>query len=317
MDTFIKEPATLLLVDDDSAVIQACSRLLADFGRCRFARQAADAWRILNEERIELVLLDAEMPGESGLDLLLRLQADPHLANVPVILLTSHRDEATEETAFAHGAVDFITKPVRPTILRARVNTQLRLKRAQDRLQILARTDALTGLANRRAGMERLRLELGRARRDGKPLSLLSIDVDHFKRYNDHYGHPAGDQVLQQVGQCLAAVAGRAADLAVRWGGEEFLLLLPGTDLLGAQAVADALHARVREAAIAHVGGEQGRLTLSVGVAEQSGRAPQQGASNPDGDLDAGVEALLARADAALYAAKQGGRNRSALAASL
>jgi diguanylate cyclase (GGDEF)-like protein len=303
-------PAELLLVDDDPSIIQAASRLLADLGRCRFARRADVALRLLRSEPVDLVLLDAEMPGMGGLELLATLQRDPALAGIPVLLLTSHRDERIEEAAFEAGAVDFITKPIRPAILRARVGMQLRLKRAMDALHELAHTDSLTGLANRRTLTERLQTELARAQRDETPVSLLMVDVDHFKRYNDHYGHPAGDRALQQVADCLRGAAARPGDLAARWGGEEFALLLPATDTAGALAVAEAARQSLAALAIPHAQSPEAWLTMSIGIAT---RLPPPGGAqrgSPPGDAAALVAALLSRADEALYEAKAAGRNR-------
>lgn len=207
-------PAKLLLVDDDPSVIQAASRLLAEFGRCQFARSAADALRLLRSEPVDLVLLDAEMPEMSGFELLALMQRSEALAEIPVVLLTSHQDEATEEAAFQAGAVDYLSKPIRPGVLKARVGTQLRLRRALAEVRQLSRTDVLTGLANRRAMQERLEQEVSRSARAGSPLSVLLIDVDYFKGFNDHYGHVAGDRALVQVAACLREAASRASDLS-------------------------------------------------------------------------------------------------------
>lgn len=308
---------TLLLVDDDPSIIQATSRLLSDLGRCRFARSGADALRLLRSEPVDLVLLDAEMPGMGGLELLGLMQASEDLARIPVVLLTSHRDESTEEAAFLAGAVDYIPKPIRARVLRARVSTQLRLRRALGEIIQLSRTDPLTGLANRREVQSRIEQELARADRDGTCQSVLMVDVDYFKRFNDHYGHAGGDAALKQVAACLRASACRTTDLAARWGGEEFLVLLPGTDTTGASAVADGVHRRLEELGAPHEASPLGRLTVSVGVATRASQ-PRPGAadaSKPHGALTAeSAESLLSRADSALYAAKEAGRSRSAVA---
>lgn len=307
-------PATLLLVDDDPSIIQAASRLLSDFGRCRFARSAVDALRLLRNEPVDLVLLDAEMPEMGGLEMLGLMQNSSELAEIPVVLLTSHRDEATEEAAFAAGAVDFLSKPIRPGVLKARVNTQLRLSRALAEVRRLSRTDTLTGLANRRAMQERLEREVLRADRLRTPTSVLMIDVDHFKAFNDLYGHVAGDLALIKVAECMRKAASRANDFCARWGGEEFVVLLPDTDSDGAMAVASHMHRALAELAHPHEASQQGCLSTSIGVATLVALSSQQPIESVAHSLQDRVEHLLGRADAALYRAKSAGRSRSELA---
>lgn len=302
-------PAKLLLVDDDPSVIQAASRLLTEFGRCRFARSAADALRLLRSEPVDLVLLDAEMPEMSGFELLALMQRSEDLAEIPVVLLTSHMDEATEEAAFQAGAVDYLSKPIRPGVLKARIGTQLRLRRALAEVRQLSRTDALTGLANRRAMQERLEQEVSRSARAGSPLSVLLIDVDYFKGFNDHYGHVAGDRALVQLAACLREAASRASDLSARWGGEEFVAVLSDTDEQGALAVANNLHQRLLALDLPHEASPFERLTASVGIVTRPGRSRPAG--EPHLGAQEAVECLIAEADAALYRAKAQGRNRS------
>jgi len=306
--------ATLLLVDDDPSIIQAASRLLSDFGRCRFARSASDALRLLRNEPVDLVLLDAEMPEMGGLEMLGLMQKSSELADIPVVLLTSHRDEATEEAAFAAGAVDYLSKPIRPGVLRARVSTQLRLSRALAEVRRLSRTDVLTGLANRRAMQERLEREALRADRLLASTSVLMIDVDRFKAFNDLYGHAAGDQALIKVAECMSKAASRANDLCARWGGEEFVVLLPDTDSDGALAVASHLHRALAELAHPHEASPQGQLSASVGVSTLAAVSSQHPGGSQAPSIQDRLEQLLSRADAALYRAKSGGRSRSELA---
>lgn len=172
------------------------------------------------------------------------------------------------------------------------------LVEANQRLVGLSLTDGLTGLANRRHFDEVLAREGDRSRRDGRPMSLLMLDVDWFKYYNDQYGHPAGDVVLCQIARILLESVRRPGDLAARYGGEEFAVILPGLDVHDAEGMAERIRARVEALAITHAHGLSGRVTISIGVAEM--------------DLDDahGAETLVGRADAALYRAKAGGRNR-------
>lgn len=222
-----------------------------------------------------------------------------------------------EERGLALGAADFIAKPVRPAIVAARVKTQLRLKLALDRLRRMATTDGLTQCANRRVLDERLADEWSRALRGQRPLSILMLDVDHFKKFNDLYGHPRGDQALVAVAMALRRSASRPGDLVARYGGEEFALILPDTDQAGATVVADAVHAEIDKLHIEHSASERGWLSASVGVASFDEKScGWEGAAAlvlADVSPPAGmtVERLLAVADGALYVAKQAGRARS------
>lgn len=306
--------ATLLLVDDDPSIIQAASRLLSDFGRCRFARSAADALRLLRQEPVDLVLLDAEMPQMGGLEMLALMQKSSDLAEIPVVLLTSHRDEATEEAAFAAGAVDCLTKPIRPGVLKARVGTQLRLNRALAEVRRLSRTDSLTGLANRRAMQEQLEREVCRADRQRTAISVLMIDIDYFKAFNDFYGHSGGDHALIKVADCLRKAASRANDFCGRWGGEEFVVLMPDTDGEGAITVAERVHQALAELAHPHEASPLGRLAVSIGVATLTPPASERTSERGLVSVQNRVDGLLARADAALYEAKAAGRNQTVAA---
>jgi diguanylate cyclase (GGDEF)-like protein len=307
-------PANILLVDDDPVVIQVLGKALAELGRLRFAIHGEQALNLCRQTVPDLVLLDAEMPGMSGFEVLQAMKADPSLAEVPVIFVTSHSQQAMEERGLALGAVDFIPKPIRPAIVAARVRTQLRLKQAIDRLQRLASTDGLTGVANRRVLDEALDREWRRARRGPYPLSLLMMDIDHFKRYNDSCGHLMGDRCLVTVAHALQASVGRPSDLVARYGGEEFAVLLPDTDAVGAQYLARQILERLQQLAIEHPAAELGRISGSIGVASFDAQSP--GWSQPISDsaaLDLSLNAqgamhMLATADKALYQAKQAGR---------
>ena len=174
----------------------------------------------------------------SGFDLLRTLKAESSLADVPVIFITSHSEAGFEVSALDMGAADFIAKPLKSSRVLARVRTQLRVKHMADELRRTATTDGLTGVANRRQFDVSLESEWRRAQRSGEPVSLLMIDVDHFKLYNDLYGHPQGDICLCRVTQALRSTCGRPADLVARYGGEEFMILLPQTPREGANHMA-------------------------------------------------------------------------------
>src|ERR1700678_1982674 len=202
----------ILLVDDDPGAIQLMGRILAEVGKLRFATNGKDALRLARDSAPDLILLDAEMPGMSGFELLRTLKAESSLTDVPVIFITSHNEAGFEVSALDMGAADFIAKPLRSSRVLARVKTQLRVKHMADELRRTATTDALTGVSNRRHFDELLECEWSRARRLGDPVSLLMIDVDHFKLYNDLYGHPQGDICLSHVAQVLESACRRPAD---------------------------------------------------------------------------------------------------------
>ena len=309
----------ILLVDDDPSTIQLLGRMLADVGNLRFATSGKDALRLARESAPDLVLLDAEMTGMSGFQTLEALKADPALADVPVIFVTSHSEPAFELSGFELGAADFIAKPVSAPLVVARVKTQLRVKRIADELRRIATTDVLTGVANRRGFDDVLAHEWRRARRAGDPLAMLMIDVDHFKSFNDHYGHPAGDVCLRAVAQALVRTSLRPADLVARYGGEEFVVLLPQTPRLGAEHVAHSILDAVEALSIRHDASSAARhVTVSVGVAcydnasecwvEPSADSRAAGLGMGHSPLD-----LVRAADMALYHAKRSGRAQAML----
>jgi diguanylate cyclase (GGDEF)-like protein len=312
---------SILLVDDDPGVIQLLGRILANVGELRFATNGADALRLVQEAPPDLILLDAEMQGMSGYRVLDTLKSRPEMADVPVIFVTGHAEPAFEVSAFEAGAADFIAKPVRAALILARVSTQLRLKRMADQLRLAAATDGLTGLANRRKFDNTLEQEWQRALRGADPLSLLLIDVDHFKLYNDRYGHPKGDQGLRAVAKALVNSVNRNSDLVARCGGEEFGMLLPQTARAGAQHVAQRVLNTVKHLDIAHAASPSARhLSVSIGIAcydEDSACWVDNPADvryvGDDRQLISTASDLVVAADKALYAAKRAGRAQAVL----
>ena len=295
----------ILIVDDVPENIEVLGELLADNFDLQCAFSGPEALE-LAAELPDLILLDVLMPGMDGFEVCACLKATAATAEIPVIFITAKNDPEAEMAAFAAGAVDFITKPVNPVTARARIQTHLTLKRQKDLLRAQAMVDGLTGIANRRFFDERLLAEWGHVQRHQRSLAILMIDIDHFKGYNDHYGHQAGDNCLRRVATTLGASMQRAHDLAARYGGEEFICMLPECDLQGAITKAEALRAAVAALEIPHAASPTGdRLTLSIGVAATI--PPSQ--ASPD--------TLVAAADAQLYLAKQAGRNRVRAAPSL
>jgi diguanylate cyclase (GGDEF)-like protein len=310
----------ILLVDDDPAMIQQLARILAGLGDLRFATSGEDALRLARVLVPDLMLLDAEMPGMSGFEVCKALKSDPVLAKVVVIFVSSHNDSAFEVSGFELGAADFITKPVSPPLVQARVKTQLRVKRMTDEMRRISTIDVLTGIANRRHFDEMLEREWRRARRSGDPLGLLMIDVDHFKLFNDRYGHPAGDACLRSVAQALLGASLRPGDMVARYGGEEFVMLLPKTPRAGAEHVAQGILAAIGALDIAHEASFTARhVTVSVGIGCYD--AESQSWVPPSADSRFAEEPpphcspldLMQAADKALYCAKRAGRARARL----
>lgn len=300
-DALALRPQSILIVDDDPAIVQLLGEMLRPLGELRFALSGEQALAMTAAYTPDLILLDINMPGLSGLDVCRRLTANPNLIDVPIIFVTGQNDLSSEVEALEAGAVDFIAKPLAIPIVLARVRTHLRLHQLTQALKQTARTDALTGLPNRRALDEELAAEWRRACRRAEPLSLLLLDVDHFKAFNDSHGHSAGDDCLRIVGQTIAAFLKRPSDFAGRYGGEEFAVILPATDEAGARQVANALVRTIADTVVIPAGSlERIGVTISIGVT-----------TAPFPALDHSIGAFVDGADAALYRAKRNGRNRA------
>ncbi len=292
--------AKLLLVDDQPVNIQALYQVLAQEHQVFMATSGAQALAMCATHQPDLVLLDVVMPDMDGHEVCRRLKADPATRDIAVIFVTAHNDEAAETFGLELGAADFISKPFNPKVVRARVKTHLTLKAQSDLLREWVYIDGLTGVFNRRHFDEHLKAESGRAARHRAELSVVLLDVDFFKRYNDHYGHQTGDQCLRHIATALKAGLKRPGDVLARYGGEEFACLLPDTGLEGALTVARQLGQRVFEQQIAHAESSIATVvTVSLGVCTH--------ASGTVGTS----EDLLRGADAQLYLAKSGGRNRA------
>jgi diguanylate cyclase (GGDEF)-like protein len=306
---------SILIVDDDPNAIQLMGHILSCVGKLRFALNGTDALRLAREAAPDLILLDAEMPGMSGFKLFEALKKEPGLNDVPVIFVTSHSETGFEVSALETGAADFIGKPVIPTLVLARVRTHLRVKRMADELRRIATNDSLTGVANRRRFDDSLEREWRNGLRTGDPISLLLVDVDHFKLYNDRYGHPKGDDCLRRVAQALASACRRATDLVARCGGEEFMVLLPQTSRNGAEHMARGVLETVEALRIFHQDSPtKPHVTVSVGIAcydDTSAWWEQPGAEHRFSDNSRArpaANSLVLAADKALYCAKRAGR---------
>ena len=289
----------VLIVDDMTANIEVLDGVLGEEYEILFATNGKDAVEIATDNQPDIILLDVVMPDMDGYEVCARLKANHQTQDIPVIFITAMNQEEEESKGLNAGGIDYITKPIRPSIVKARVRNHLELKRYRDHLKELSSLDGLTGIANRRKFNEWLDHEWRRARRNQTPIALLIMDIDYFKPYNDHYGHIAGDDCLKRVAEILKETARRPADLLARYGGEEFVLLLPETDRAGALRVAEQFRQRMRIANISHEFSHAAPyVTLSIGI----------GATIPSDSQSS--DELIESADKCLYAAKEKGRNR-------
>jgi diguanylate cyclase (GGDEF)-like protein len=290
----------ILLVDDSATNLRMLGEILSPDYNILIATCGEEALSIAQGiDRPDLILLDVVMPGMDGYTVCRALKEDDSTRSIPVIFVTAVEGSEAEARGLDLGAVDYITKPFSAPVVRARVRTHVVLKQQTDLLEHLAFIDGLTGIANRRQFDQQLTREWARMLRENAPLSLLMIDVDHFKSYNDRYGHGAGDECLRRIGRTLADVPKRAGDLVARFGGDEFAVILPNTDAKGALVMARAILAAVNTLKLAPIGSPAAdQVTLSLGAATGTPRAI--------GDIQAFIQA----ADLALYRAKTSGRNQ-------
>ena len=277
-----KNPS-ILVVDDTPDNIDVLKEALKKDYIVRPALDGATALKIASTDpKPDLILLDIMMPGMDGYEVLRRLRAGRNTRQIPVIFVTSASDIESELKGFELGAVDYIVKPFNPVIVRARVRTHLELcdakkklerqnlelKAKTDLLEEIVNLDSLTGISNRRHFDKVLEIEWSRALRNKLPLSIIVADVDYFKKFNDCYGHIAGDMCLRSVAQCLSSSLQRPTDMVARYGGEEFAAILPETDMKGAVLLAENWRAGVAELLIPHsVSTVADYVTISAGYA--------------------------------------------------
>ncbi|RKG50127.1 diguanylate cyclase [Corallococcus sp. AB011P] len=294
------ERALLLIIEDDIGVREGLMDLLAPRFDVLAASDADAGVELAREHRPDLVLLDRFLPSGDGLAVLETLQGDVRTEMVPVIFLTGDADEATLERCLEMGAVDFIHKPASSRELLARIDRAVRQSEQQRKLQVLAQTDALTGLANFRALSVRLEDEFKRAQRYGYALSVVVIDLDHLKAINDGMGHDVGNRAILALATLMQGNL-RESDFAARFGGDEFVVLLPHQTSLEAAVFAERLRSELRGVNVQRGDGRPAPfgLSISVGVADHTADSPRES-----------TEALLKAADAALYEAKREGRDR-------
>ena len=296
----MNETSRILIVDDERYNIKVLTDFLREDHKIMAAKTGEQALKAAQGSNPpDLILLDIIMPGIDGYEVCKRLKADSRTMHIPVIFVTAMDASDDEAKGFELGAVDYITKPFKPVIVKARVRTHIQLKRKTDLLDRMTLMDGLTEIPNRRCFDVTLEKEIRRAARDGSFLSLVMMDIDFFKNYNDRYGHVAGDVCLQRVAKAIEGVLNRASDCAARYGGEEFAMILPGTDMESAIHVAEEVRSAVAALNIQHVSSDVAEhVSLSFGVATVA-------AGHKMSLLE-----LIEAADASLYQAKKNGRNR-------
>jgi two-component system chemotaxis family response regulator WspR len=313
----------VLLVDDQQIIGEAVRRALIGQPdiHFHFCCDPAAAIEVAEKTKPTVILQDLVMPGMDGLSLVRQYRANSVTKDIPIIVLSTKEEAAVKSEAFAAGANDYLVKLPDKVELLARIRyhskaywnqlqrdeayralseSQQQLKEANIELQRLNNVDGLTGASNRKHFNEYIETEWKRAAREQSPLSVLMVDVDDFKRFNDTYGHLAGDEGLRKVADATRKICMRPADLAARFGGEEFVIVLPATTIDGAKSVGEKLRRSIEDLQISHSASTVGKfLTVSVGGAST---IPRQG--------DDSCLSLIETADVALYEAKKSGKNR-------
>ena len=289
---------TILITDDGRTNLEVLSGILSPIYNILIARSGQRALELARDNKPDLILLDVLMPEMSGFEVITKLKESDVTNRIPVIFITGLTSAENEEKGFFLGAVDYITKPFNKAIVKARVNTHIRIIDQMRTIEQIGLIDPLTKIANRRGFEKRLVAEWGRASRLQIPISVLMMDVDMFKNYNDAYGHQQGDVVLKAFADISAQTLMRPSDFVARWGGEEFVILLPGSDSHGAVEVAERVRRNVELLVLTTEDAVETGITVSIGV------------HTIIPDLNASSETFIRKADQALYEAKKTGRNK-------
>jgi len=295
-----RQGARLLIVDDEVVHREVLADLLASEGELLMASDGGRAMELAQTQQPDLILLDMMMPDMSGAELLKQLKEHPLTRAIPVIIISGLDAIEDEEQGLALGACDYIIKPFHPNIACARVRNALRMAQQRTLLEQIAHVDSLTQLSNRRRGETVLEEEWLRCARQQQPLSVAVVDIDHFKRINDRFGHARGDEVLRRVADQMRQLLHRPGDLVARYGGEEFVLVMPQTEMLGARQLAETLRSLVAQGQDLSPDGPRVSVTVSIGGATWIPDASQSHVS------------LLEEADRMLYQAKRAGRDQVA-----
>lgn len=267
MPELIKQP-TILIVDDMTTNILILSDLLKDEYEIKVAKNGEKAIEIVNSQNIDLILLDVEMPNLNGYEVCKILKASDKTKNIPIIFITARSSETDEEKGLNLGAIDYVTKPFSKTIVKLRIRNQIKLKEKTDLLEQLSMYDSLTNIKNRRFFDEIFEKTYQETKRDKTNLALIMIDIDHFKSYNDNYGHGKGDRILQEIAQSISNTLNRPNDLVARYGGEEFVALIKDLSSEGLVTIANNILNSIRDLKIKHDYSDVSTyLTASMGIA--------------------------------------------------
>lgn len=289
---------TILIVDDQSTNLSILSETLKKRYRILVAKSGEQAFKVLTANEVDLILLDILMPGMDGYEVLRQLKNDEKTKDIPVIFITAKDADQDEAEGLQLGAVDYIRKPFYLPIVEARIRTHLELKKKSEILANLVSLDGLTNIPNRRKFDEKLEIEWKRAARSAHSMTVMMIDVDHFKQLNDNYGHARGDNALRELANVLKSCLKRPGDFVARYGGEEFIMILPDADEHAAASMAERIMQEVKARDITHEFSVAKHLTVSIGGAT----------AMPESNCEAS-ELLVKTADNMLYNAKKSGRN--------
>jgi len=288
---------SLLIVDDENVNLKVLTHILGSDYMIYTATSGKNAIEKAKEYKPDLILLDILMPDMDGYQTLAEIKSCDEIKKIPVIFITGLDSDEDEEKGLSLDAADYIIKPFRPAIAKLRVRNQIQIINQLQTIERLSMIDQLTNISNRRSFDDRLRMEWKKSVREQTPISMLMMDLDKFKHINDTYGHLQGDVVLQTVAAIFPKSFKRPGDFAARWGGEEFVVLMPNTLLEGAVKVAERIRHEVENRFIPSVDGVDIKITISIGVTSLTPT------------LENTIDAFLSDADKGLYAAKEAGRN--------
>lgn len=289
------ESAKILIVDDQQINLDIISNHLAPYFKICFAETGIEAIDTCLQHSPDLIVMDVEMPDMNGLIACKKLKSNPNFSHIPILFSTAITSEENENECWKAGGDDFLTKPINPLTLINRVKSHIQKKLQADILRELIFRDGLTGIYNRSYFDDYCPAQMSLSERSKRPLSILMIDIDFFKKFNDYYGHVEGDECLKQVATTIQSSLRRPTDIVARYGGEEFICVLPDTDKAGASEVADNICRAVFNLNIEHKESPYHYLSVSIGITCRA---------NEDT-----LDEIVSAADKRLYRAKSTGKN--------